>query len=253
MARALLDSVSQCNLISERLCQLLQLPRHRIDQSIFGVGESKLRVTGSVTTEIKSRVGNFSHTTDFLVLRNITSDIPVVSLPVANWNIPSELPQADPEFNEARRVDLIIGAEHFFTLVEGGRMHFGNSLPILVESVFGWLVSGKADFTTSNQTLTCYMSTLESIDRNLERFWKIEEVDCPMSTPTERFCEEFYKKTVSRDQTGRYVVKYPKRDDFSNLIGESYMSSFRRLQCLERKLDKDEELKEKYHAFIAEF
>ena len=84
LAWALLDSGSQCNLISERLCQLLQLPRHRIDQSIFGGGESKLRVTGSVTTEIKSRVGNFSHTTDFLVLRNITPDIPVVSLPVTS-------------------------------------------------------------------------------------------------------------------------------------------------------------------------
>ncbi|XP_058817818.1 uncharacterized protein LOC131681124 [Topomyia yanbarensis] len=251
LARALLDSGSQCNLISERLCQQLRLPRHRIDQSISGVGESNLRVSGSVQTEIKSRIGRFSCQIDCLVLRHLTSHLPAVSLPFVKLNIPNELPLADPEFNVSRKVDLIIGAEYFFTMLKGGRINLGTSFPILAESVFGWVVSGKTDFETQN--VTCCVSTLESIDRNLERFWKVDELDWSNITPSEQYCEEFYTKTVSRESCGRYMVKYPKKEQFSAMVGNSHLHAVRRLQSLERKLDKDEVLKKNYHDFLAEF
>lgn len=68
--RALLDSGSQCSLMSDRLCQQLRLVRHRIEQPIIGVGESTIRAVCSVNTEVRSRVGDFSIPLNCLVLKS---------------------------------------------------------------------------------------------------------------------------------------------------------------------------------------
>ncbi|XP_062712567.1 uncharacterized protein LOC134289887 [Aedes albopictus] len=252
-ARALLDSGSQCCLMSERLCQQLRLVRRRINQPIFGVGEAQIRAVGSVSTEARSRLEKFAVPLDCLVLRNITTNLPAVTIPKNNWSIPEGINLADPDYNVSRKIDLIIGAEHFYTFLKGDRINLGESSPTLVESVFGWLVSGKSSYAPITHPPLCHISTLESLDRNIEKFWQVEEVDTKVLSPTEQYCEEFYKRTVSRDPSGRYVVQYPKKEDFSRMIGDSYPTALRRLEGLERKLDKNEPLKERYQAFMAEF
>ncbi|XP_062558239.1 uncharacterized protein LOC134223119 [Armigeres subalbatus] len=253
LARALLDSGSQCCLMSERLCQQLRLVRRRINQPIFGVGESQVRAVGSASTEIRSRLEEFSVPMECLILRNITTSLPAVTIPKNNCFIPEGIDLADPDYNVSRRIDLIIGAEHFYTFLKGGRMNLGESSPTLVESVFGWLVSGKSSYAPIPHPPLCHISTLESLDRNIEKFWRIEEVDTKVLSPIEQHCENFYKSTVSRDPSGRYVVKYPKKDGFSHMLGESYTNAVRRLEGLERKLERNELLKERYHTFMSEF
>ncbi|XP_062713817.1 uncharacterized protein LOC115255489 [Aedes albopictus] len=252
-ARALLDSGSQCSLMSDRLCQQLRLVRHRIEQPILGVGESQIRAVCSVNTEVRSRFGEFSIPLNCLVLKKLTSDLPAVMIPISNWSIPKHITLADPEFNVPRKVDLIIGAEHFYAILQGGRLQLGPQAPTLVESRFGWFVSGKVSYASIPQALVCCTSTLESLNQNIEKFWKLEELDKPLPSPTEQRCENFYKETVSRKADGRYVVKYPKKDNFQTIIGESFLTSKRRLEGLERRLDSNPILKERYHAFIAEF
>ncbi|XP_062703605.1 uncharacterized protein LOC134286057 [Aedes albopictus] len=252
-ARALLDSGSQCSLMSDRLCQQLRLVRHRIEQPILGVGESQIRAVCSVNTEVRSRFGEFYIPLNCLVLKKLTSDLPAVMIPITNWNIPKHITLADPEFIVPRKVDLIIGAEHFYAILQGGRLQLGPQAPTLVESRFGWFVSGKVSYESIPQALVCCTSTLESLNQNIEKFWKLEELDKPLPSPTEQRCENFYKETVSRKADGRYVVKYPKKDNFQAIIGESFLTSKRRLEGLERRLDSNPNLKERYHAFIAEF
>nr|XP_029729633.1 uncharacterized protein LOC109398938 [Aedes albopictus] len=220
---------------------------------IFGVGEAQIRAVGSVSTEARSRLEKFAVPLDCLVLRNITTNLPAVTIPKSNWSIPEGINLADPDYNVSRKIDLIIGAEHFYTFLKGGRINLGELSPTLVESVFGWLVSGKSSYAPIIHPPLCHISTLESLDRNIEKFWQVEEVDTKVLSPTEQYCEEFYKRTVSRDPSGRYVVQYPKKEDFSRMIGDSYPTALRRLEGLERKLDKNEPLKERYQAFMAEF
>lgn len=224
-----------------------------LSKPILGVGESQIRAVCSVNTEARSRFGDFSIPLNCLVLKKLTSDLPAVTIPITNWNIPNQTDLADPEFNVPRKVDLIIGAEHFYAILQGGRFPLGPQAPTLVESKFGWFVSGKASYEAMPHTLVCCMSTLDSLNQNIEKFWKLEELDRALPSPTEQYCEEYYRKTVSRNPDGRYIVRYPKKDNFQDMVGESLVNSKRRLEGLERRLDSNPILKERYHAFIAEF
>ncbi|XP_055613757.1 uncharacterized protein LOC129760180 [Uranotaenia lowii] len=215
LVRALLDSGSQSSLMSDRLCQKLRLLRHRIDQPILGIGESPIRAVCSVTTEVRSRVDDFSIPLNCLVLKKLTADLPAVTITTANWQIPNDITLADPEYNISRKVDLIIGAEHFYAILQGGRLQIGPPSLTLVEN----------EFENSKPTLS----------------------------PNDQYCEDFFKETVSRDSTGRYSVKYPKKEGFELMIGESFSNAKARLISLERKLDKNPILKERYHTFMAEF
>nr|XP_029707903.1 uncharacterized protein LOC115254503 [Aedes albopictus] len=64
--------------------------------------------------------------------------------------MPPGIHLADPTFADTNPVDVIIGAEIFFELFRvPGRISLGENQPVLVNSVFGWVVSGKS---TSRQS-----------------------------------------------------------------------------------------------------
>ena len=69
----------------------------------------------------------------------------------------------------------------------------------------------------------------------------------------ERRCESIYASTVSRNTDGRYIVRYPRVADFDILLGESKTSALRRFGLLERRLDRNPELKTQYHEFMQEY
>ncbi|XP_055590957.1 uncharacterized protein LOC129743040 [Uranotaenia lowii] len=223
-ARALLDSGSQCNIMSEQLSNKLRLPKTPIDSPIFGV-----------------------------VLRNLTSHLPSTTTPKTSWKIPNNVDLADPNFNVRQKVDLVIGAEYFYSFLKGGRIELGSPSAVLVETVFGWLVSGKSTSQEENPNITCHISTLESIDQTLQQFWKIESLDSVILSPAQQYCEKFYSDTVTRNDSGRYVVKYPKKEGISKMLGNSFGNATRRFLNLERKLDRNVDLKLKYHTFLKEF
>ncbi|XP_062541010.1 uncharacterized protein LOC134209042 [Armigeres subalbatus] len=243
-------------IIKDQLLTRHDVKSRRTETSISSNSVSEPRsvnyvLFGSVSTEIRSRLEEVP--IECLILRNITTSLPAVTIPKNNCFIPEGIDLADPDYNVSRRIDLIIGAEHFYTFLKGDRMNLGESSPTLVESVFGWLVSGKSSYAPIPHPPLCHISTLESLDRNIEKFWRIEEVDTKVLSPIKQHCENFYKSTVSRDPSGRYVVEYPKKDGFSHMLGESYTSAVRRLEGLERKLERNELLKERYHTFMSEF
>lgn len=99
-----------------------------------------------------------------------------------------------------------------------------------------------------NPVPCCHVTIDTSLDEKIERFWKIEELqDVPRQTQEEQDCEQYFRNTFSRDSTGRYVVRLPKRMGFERMIGESKDMAVRRLVQLERRLDKDEKLRKGYN------
>ncbi|XP_055623458.1 uncharacterized protein LOC129766882 [Toxorhynchites rutilus septentrionalis] len=153
LARALLDSGSQANIMSERLCQILGLKRRTINVPISRICHSETRARFLVTSTISSRVQDFSMRMEFLVLRKVTSELPSAHIPVAHWKIPNGIQLADPNFNVSSRIDLLIGAEHFYRILyekEMKRMTLGPELPMLINSAFGWIVTGKVSDARSN-------------------------------------------------------------------------------------------------------
>ncbi|XP_055614787.1 uncharacterized protein LOC129761112 [Toxorhynchites rutilus septentrionalis] len=118
LARALLDSGSQPSFITESLCQKLRLKRTKVNAPISGIGQSTVNVHYRVTLSLTSRYGDHHFSLDCLVLPELTMSLPNQHINITRWKIPRNLPLADPNFNISQGVDIIIGAELFFSLLE---------------------------------------------------------------------------------------------------------------------------------------
>ncbi|XP_065094109.1 uncharacterized protein LOC135714655 [Ochlerotatus camptorhynchus] len=225
-ARALLDCASQPNIISKNLAQILRLKRNKVNVLIHGVGEKPQHARNSVRTQVRSRKGEFILDVDFLVLNKVIPNLPTRDVSIEDWNLPQDLFYADPNYHKSSGIDLIIGNEHFFSCFKtAARIQLSDSLPFLVDSVFGWIVSGTAHAATNaHDASTCSVTTvsLMSLEESLERFWEIEEPPARSAySLEEKKCEEFYTSTVTRNSAGRYVVRLPRKSNFDELVGES--------------------------------
>ncbi|XP_058827557.1 uncharacterized protein LOC131687483 [Topomyia yanbarensis] len=169
-ARALLDSGSECNFMTERLCQLMNVQRRRSDVSVYGIGQSNTKVKYKVTTTVKSRVSAFSRKMEFLLLPSVTANLPITNVDMTGWEIPTGVEQADPAFFKSKAVDLVLGIQYFFTFFHtGNEVQLGKGLPTLTESVFGWVVSGTVESSLETQRITCNMAV--GLEEILTRFW----------------------------------------------------------------------------------
>ncbi|XP_049284796.1 uncharacterized protein LOC125764501 [Anopheles funestus] len=227
-----------------------------VKASIGGIGGTLSSARHEITTIIESTCGSFKTVLDFTVLTKVTHEIP--SIPYTNlvWPIPPQLQLADPHYNIPGRIDMIIGAGIFYKLLKGGRFNIPNSNISLVETVFGWIVTGLATKTDSSDSpnVTCNMTTVADIQQQLQKFWQIEEVEeRTILTSDEKRCEQYYNKTTVRDNLGRYMVKLPKHPDWEQMIGHSKSTALRRFASLEKKLEGNEQLRVQYNTFMEEY
>ncbi|XP_055605004.1 uncharacterized protein LOC129753231 [Uranotaenia lowii] len=256
--RALLDSASQPNIITERMAQILRLHRKKVNVMIHGVGENPQCASDTVFTQIRSRRENFEMDVEFLVLEKITSKLPARDIQITDWNLPKDIFMADPYFHKSAGIDMIVGNEHFFSCFKtGAKIFLSDSLPLLVDSAFGWLVSGAANIQHRVQPLEQFsvtMASLVSLEESLERFWSIEELPSrQIYSEEELACEKYFVETTSRAPDGRYVVRLPRSTHFEEMVGQSEDTAFRRFKALEHRLNSDPELKKEYHQFMKEY
>ncbi|XP_065075162.1 uncharacterized protein LOC135698942 [Ochlerotatus camptorhynchus] len=98
------------------------------------------------------------------------------------------------------------------------------------------------------------MAFSDNLEKLMERFWTCEEVGFSNNySPEEARCEEQYARTVQMEAGGRYIVTLPKDEDILSQLGESKDIAFRRLQGLERRLSRDENLSKQYKACMTEY
>lgn len=254
-ARALLDSGSESNFITERLSQRIRTQREKVDISVLGIGQAAMKVKYRIQALVCSRVSEFSRNVSFLVLPKVTADLPTAKVNVEGWSIPNGISLADPAFFNPGAVDMVLGIEFFFDFFESGRrISIGKQLPTLNESVFGWVVCGGLMKSTEGLRVNCSTASTAALEELVTRFWISEEVGgTKILSSEEKRCEELFQRTFRRDPDGRYFVSLPKDEDAISRMGESRDIAFRRFQGTERRLAKDASLKEQYHKFMAEY
>ena len=71
-------------------------------------------------------------------------------------------------------------------------------------------------------------------------------------TAEEILCEEHFKKHTARDDTGRYSVRFPRREGRGRL-GELYEKAKRRFHQLERRFQEHSDLHQAYSEFMQEY
>ncbi|XP_039450524.1 uncharacterized protein LOC120429521 [Culex pipiens pallens] len=175
LARALLDCCSERNLMSERLAQKLVLRRQNDPLSLQGVGSSQAVSKQSTLAKILSRWTDYSIDLKFHILPEFKPIVPSDCVQTQTWTHPisSSLFLADPRFFEPNQIDLIIGAEVHYRLLLNGFIDLGPNLPILKETVFGWIVSGKCSTSSRPSSLTMVCSNAD-LEKQVARFWELE-------------------------------------------------------------------------------
>lgn len=252
--RALLDSGSQLNIVSERLIKRLGVLPKPTAINITGIGSTNTKVQRRVNIELHSRINNFSTRLEAAVLPQIISPQPSQSINIEEWPIPKTIVLADPNFNLPDKIDVLLGAEFYHQLLITGQITLGEDLPTLQNTVFGWVISGKVGGNQSPIS-ACGMCTEDTtnLEGAIAQLWELENIkpDKCLSV-SERQCEDHFAQTHKMDEDGRFIVRIPFCDN-PNALGDSHGIAFNRFLSLENRLAKNPEIKLQYVRFMEEY
>ncbi|XP_058449059.1 uncharacterized protein LOC131429021 [Malaya genurostris] len=250
-ARALLDSGSICNCITKKLANSLCLRRTEVDIAVAGIGESTKQIKCQLTACIKSRVTPYFIKLEFLILERPTVNLPTIPMNVSAWKIP-ELPLPDTRFHIPFDIDIIIGGEAYHELHPCIKHSLGKRRPLLFKTVFGWTVSGKVSVDLPIVSRTCHLTTVDRFLENvLQKFWKSEAVEPRSVYSVEQTqCGELFSATITRDSSGRYIVRLPLTRDALIKLSKSRVIAERRFLNLERRLERGPPTKDAYSKFM---
>ncbi|XP_055711552.1 uncharacterized protein LOC129806804 [Phlebotomus papatasi] len=252
--RTFYDSCSQPNLITKRFAEraFLQLQTTSL-RPLRGVTPHPMEVQHTVTAAIYTKEKKFIASVDFVVVDEIADVQPTALIDVSTL-IPSNIQLADPDFNIPGRVDMLLGAQLFWKTLRQG--NFGES-PEFRETAFGYIVSGTVPVNTNSEACynVCFLTKqADPLQQQLEKFWTIEEAEEPQTvlSSEEQLCEKHFLENTTRDEHGRFIVRLPTRDNLHS-IGDSKQTAFKRFLCVERRLQRNPALKEKYVEFMREY
>lgn len=257
--RILLDCGSQRTYITKDLAEKLKLPElEKNHLSVFTFGTDH-------PNEIESPLVNFEMTTKINkrmiihanVVPHITKDVP--TLP---HDITQQVRDSDHRLKSiviaddtslGNRVDILLGNDYYFSLINGEKIQISDNL-YLVNSIFGWMWSGRRPNTNVNDrdqlsVVTYFQSSIECSSfcepdlplksDNIKRLWDLESIgitDSPKAERDDEAVKQFNETIKFFDN--RYHVKWP-WIEYPPLLPSNFGLSLGRLKTLLRRLDDD--------------
>lgn len=254
LCRIVLDPASQINIITTHMCQLLKLNPMRTNFVIDGVGSISQASQQEVQVKMQYQSGQGVEVENLscIVMKKVVGDQPNWDVDVSKIPLPSHFKLADPKWHVRQKIDLLIGGGHAWQYLGAERVPLGVGLPMLQQSVFGWLVVGPC-FEARKEVASCSITTLSSIDRTLKKFWEVEEIPKkPQVTVEYQEVENHFQKTTFRSPEGRYVVQLPLRSEIQDL-NNNRLVAIRQLNYLFPRLQKNPKLFEEYSNIFREY
>lgn len=259
--RALIDQGSQACFITEAMVQYLNLKKSPAKGHISGIGDHKsTAVKYIVNINIQSRLDpNFKLNLNAYVLNNITSYLPDRNIAINSLDIIdiSSHCLADPKYNTPNKIDILLGADVYSSIIQDGVIKNSSGTLIAQNTTLGWILSGTVNPVISDkQKYITAMHVQMNEDNMLKKFWEIEEnINLKrILTPEEKRCEELYDATTSRDVNGRYIVRLPFQEENPPCkSGHSRAIAEKRFKALEKRLEGNKDLKEKYTEVINDY
>nr|CAI5828954.1 unnamed protein product [Callosobruchus analis] len=236
-ARFLLDSGSQSNLLTTEFCRKFGLKVKKGYSSVQGLGNSIQAVKGATEVVIASRydpqkIYYFSA----ILVDKITDQLPKIQISVDMEDFGS-LNFADNDFGKPCKIDGIIGASIFPSILGNTHISGESGSPTALETVFGYVIMGQVPDIAVNGT-ACIFLKIEDVPKR------------QLLQPEELECEKFFSAT--RDASGKFVVALPFRCS-PKTLGESKFLAQSRLLSLERRLNKDQNLRIEYNKAMQDF
>ncbi|XP_073816682.1 uncharacterized protein [Musca autumnalis] len=252
--RALLDSASQLNFITRRAANHLHLKVNNSSVTVSGIGSGNFVADKSVDLTMKSRHGDFATSFVAVVVPTITDYQPISIPNVSSSNLPPNIKLADPNFGQHGRIDILIGAGLFFDLLCVGQIRLNSESPLLQKTVLGWVASGGIPSTSKACSLAAACKCVDNVSlaEVIQRFWEVENNFMDIASNEDDFCEQHFMKNTVRLDSGAYSVRLPKKEIGSGL-GSSYDQALRRFLVLEKRLNKQPDVKQQYVNFMKEY
>lgn len=252
--RALIDPGSQGSFITKSLVDMLYLPKIKTNTEVTGMSDVKAGVAKHRTiVTIKPRFDSeFSLSMNMLILNKLTH-LTYELRDNETWPHVSELSLADPKFNCAGEVDLVIGADNYGEILLPDVIKGGKDSPIAQKTELGWILSGKVAHSVSRPSIC--IAAITQTDDIIKKFWEIEEMsDRPPVSIEDAECEQHFEEKVYRTEDGRYVVSLPFKQPKQSL-GSSRKIALMQFFSLEKRLSlpKNVKLKELYVQFMKEY
>ena len=115
-------------------------------------------------------------------------------------------------------------------------------------------VYGNAECNENLKTTLLSMSQQPSLEQQLENFWIVEQCENKdrLLTEDQKTCEEIFRTTTVRDESGRYVVDLPFKSNYTNL-GYNLNNAINRFRGLENRFKRDDLYYREYKKFINEY
>lgn len=248
-ARILLDNGSTANFVTQDLCDKLQLTQRSTMSTVSGICNQASISSQSCNLTIQSLYNNYKVNITCLTLPQITKTLPSKLININYVPIPTGLELADPTFNVPSAIDILVGAETFWSVICNNSIDLGKNLPKLYETKLGWLVSGHVTIPDHSSSHQCHFLNQED---DLTRFWELDTISPTHSlTLEERACEESFSKNTYQD-SGHFVVTMPLRQD-PHVLGDSYNMAKCRFLSLERRFQREPSFKTMYLEFMKEY
>ncbi|XP_043069501.1 uncharacterized protein [Drosophila bipectinata] len=243
--RALIDHGSEGTLITERAAQLLGLPRHQVTAQITGVGDNPKNIC------------RFS--TEFSISSCTDPQFHHLVQPASNVNVDTcqhlqGLHLADPTFTRPGRIDALFGVDLIPYLLLPDLRKGASNQPIAQLTQLGWIVFGHCNETRANVvTIRCHQTNLDAL---VKGFFDLDQISSERTlTAEEQWCEDHFQRTCIRQPNGKYLVRLPLKTEFDKeqVIGKSHQIALNRFHLLERRLNRNDTLKQQYHSTIKEY
>jgi len=255
--RVLVDSASQSHFITRKLCRKLQLSISPFQLIVNGFGGNSQSVFGRTFVTLQSRLdSSVKFSIEPLVVEKIMEQLPTSKIDNSKLSNLFGLRLADESYHIPSEIDAIIGAELVPHIFRNGRVEIDSNYLMALESVFGYILMGRAPILTqSSENSTCLMTCLTSpLDKLVRKFWEVESVPDvgKQLTADELECEKDFASSVRRENSGRFVVSlsFSKSPD---CLGDSYAMSERRLISLEKRLARDPNMRLVYHDVLLDY
>lgn len=254
--RALLDNGSTSSFITEKLHAKLNLPTMSTSSLVEGLNAQTSRLNKQCGVTLSSLINTYKTNTNCFIVPRITQQLPTVHINCTLLKIPPNITLADPTFNIPSEVDMLLGADIFWSVLDSHNISLGKNMPTLSKTKFGWLISGLIQINTYSNTVHCNHTIVtqdDQLQEQLTQFFEHENVpQHKQMSLEEQLCEQAFIDNTTRDSDGRFIVTIPLKESPS-MLGDSYERALARFVSLERRFSRDPLLKKQYCTFIQEY
>ena len=254
--RILLDSGSQQTFLKKSIADDLNLKSlgspATMNIKVLGGQEQRKRMdrVRFMLTPLDSGVDQ-AVSIDAWTISSVCAPLTAVDVDVRKCAHLRNLKLADTFPRKAAPVDLLVGADQYYKLVQGNIRRGRPGTPIATKSRLGWLLSGPVPGSGTDEGTTAMLTVTRIEDPNdqLRRFWELDAIGVVDQQNNVRSVEEedaLNQFNSSCNFNGdRYEVSLPWKKDHPPLV-DNYQQAYQRLISIERNLIKHVEKKRMY-------